>query len=255
MEEIRFIDSLGNKLAGVISIPKNAKSVVVISHGFTSNKNSKTYLDIQEKLNKKNIGTLRYDYYGHGPLFGHKSSPGVSADVTLSKTVESLKAAIKFVRSQGKYNIALLGSSYGGLMSLVVASQDKDIKALVLKSSVTEPIKFWTKRLGNKRIKQWEKEGVLHYHLVLEKYDLNYDYWKDLQKYNTLKSAENLSCPTFIVHGDKDIYVPIEQSYDLAKILNTKVKVISGAGHNYTTTSQYNKMMNAILQFLIKIYN
>lgn len=252
MKKVSFLDASGNQLAGVISIPKDAKSVVIISHGFTSNKDSKTYLDLQEKLNKLNIGTLRYDYYGHGPLFGHKSGYGVSSDVTLSKAVESLKAAIKFVRSHGRYNIALLGSSFGGLISLVVASQDKGIKALVLKSPVTEPIKFWRERLGNQRIVKWKREGVLHYHLILEKYDLKYDYWKDLQKYNTLKSAKNIFCPTFIVHGDKDIYVTIQQSFDLAKVLNIKVNVIPGAGHDYDGPGQYNKMRSLMLQFLTK---
>src|SRR3989344_6718620 len=129
METVSFSDSKGNQLLGILSIPKQAKSIVIMSHGFTSSKDGRLYLELENELNKVGIGTFRYDYYGHGPLYCKGSAYGVSKDATISKCVDSLKAALEFVRSKGDYNIGLVGSSFGGLISLIIASEDSKIKA------------------------------------------------------------------------------------------------------------------------------
>ncbi len=252
MQNIELDDSYGNPVQAILSIPEKAGSIAIMSHGFTSHKNSKLYRDLEGPLNCMGIGTVRYDYFGHGPAYGHQKGYGVSSNTTLSKTSESLKTIVKFVRAQGDYDVGLLGSSFGGLVSLVVASQDPDIKALVLKSSVTEPIRFWRERLGDEKIEKWKKEGIIHVTQDVIEYDLGLEYWKDVQGYDTLTMARNISCPALIIHGEKDACVPISQSYELAKILNAEVSVIEGADHSYTGPGQYERIKLIILDFLVK---
>jgi hypothetical protein len=252
MEEVTFLDSRGNKILGTISIPKQARSVVIISHGFSSSKESKLYVELQNELNRAGIGTLRYDYYGHGRLYCKDIKYTVTRDVTLSKCVDSLKAAIAFVRRKGNYDIGLFGSSFGGLTSLIAASQDPNTKVLVLKSPVIEPIKLWKQRLGNERIEKWKQEGIMRYNERGENFELNYSFWEDLFFYNTHEMAEKITCPILIVHGGDDSVVPIIQSYNLAKIVNTKVRVVKGANHKYTDILQYNEMKSLITAFLIE---
>ena len=250
MANVTLKDNLGNPVEAILSIPEHAKSVVILSHGFTSNKNSRLYVELEGMLNKVGVGTVRYDYFGHGPAYGHTKGYAVSADTTLSKTIESLKAVISFVRSKGEYNIGLLGSSFGGLVSLIAASQDTDIKALVLKSPVTEPKQFWRERLGDAGIKQWKKEGVVRPTQDIVDYDLNFEYWEDLQKYDTLEIAKNISCPALIIHGEKDVCVPMDQSKNLADVLHTDVKVIEGADHSYSGPGQNEKIKSMMSDFL-----
>ncbi|MFH1359224.1 MAG: alpha/beta fold hydrolase [archaeon] len=250
MEEITFSDLNGNQLLGTFSVPKEADSVVIISHGFQSSKESKLYVELQDELNKAGIGTFRYDYYGHGQLYCKEAKYGVTKDVTLSKSVDSLKAAITFVRSKGDYNLGLFGSSFGGLISLIAASQDLKIKALALKSPVIEPIKFWRDRLSNERIAKWEQKGVMHYNEHGENFELNYSFWEDLITYNTLRMAKGLACPILIVHGDSDTVVPIKQSRNLAKIVETEIRVVKGANHDYASPEQYKEMKGLLIDFL-----
>ena len=242
METVSFSDSKGNKLLGIVSIPKQAKSIVIMSHGFTSSKDGKLYLELESELNKNGIGTFRYDYYGHGPLYCKDSAYGVSKDVTISKCVDSLKAALELVRSKGTSEIGLIGSSFGGLISLIIASQDSKIKALALKSPVTEPVEFWKERLGNQRIEKWKKEGIMHYDERSEKFELNYGFWEDLITFDTFKMAKHITCPILIVHGDKDFVVPIKQSQDFAKVVKTKVRIVKGANHVYSDPLHYKEM-------------
>ena len=252
MEEVTFKDSNGNKILGTVSIPKQARTVIIISHGFSSSKDSKLYVELQNEVNKLGFGSLRYDYYGHGKLYCKDAKYTVTRDVTLSKCVDSLKAAISYIRSKGNYDIGLVGSSFGGLISLIVASQDSNMQALALKSPVTEPIEFWKQRLGDKRIKKWKQEGIIHYDEHGEDFELNYNFWEDLLTYDTFKMARNIACPVLIVHGGSDTVVPIKQSQDLAKIVNTKVNIIEGANHDYANPSQYNKMKKLITDFFVE---
>lgn len=252
MQDIELHDSLGNPIQAILSIPENAESIVIMSHGFTSNKNSKLYIELEGLLNNARIGAVRYDYFGHGPAYGHEQGYAVSDNTTLSKTSESLRAVVNFIKTQGEYNLGLLGSSFGGLISIVVASQDPDIKALVLKSSVTEPRQFWRERLGDAKIEQWKKEGVIHITQDIVDYDLKFDYWEDIQNYDTLAMARNISCPVLILHGEKDTCVPISQSHDLARVLHTEVNVVEGADHSYSGPGQYEKIKTTMLDFLIE---
>ncbi len=252
MDEVTFADSRGNHILGTISIPKQAESVVIISHGFSSSKESKLYVELQNELNKAGIGTLRYDYYGHGKLYCKDAKYTVTRDVTLTKCVDGIKAAISLVRSRGDYNIGLIGTSFGGLISIIAASQDSKIHALALKSPVVEPIDFWMQRLGGARIEKWKREGTIHYDECGENFELNYAFWEDLQTYDTFKMAKNIACPVLLVHGDGDTVVPIRQSQNLAKIVDTEVNVVKGANHDYAAPAQYSEMKRLITDFLVE---
>lgn len=261
-ENIEIFDALGNPVSGVLSIPERANSVVVMSHGYSSSKDSRLYRELQDELNGKGIGTLRYDYYGHGPAYGFPGPEyGALGDVTLSKTMESLKAMIDLARQRGEYRIGLLGSSYGGLLSMEAASRDKEIAALALKSPVTEPKTFWRQRIlekyGELGFAQWKNEGKIHYKDRVEDFDLSWGFWHDLQQYDTLAGAKRITCPVLIVHGDSDSYVPFEQSHllskALGKTLKEKVKIIKGADHGYNEPAQYSEMKNLVKDFLFAV--
>jgi len=90
MDDIIFSDLNGNKLLGTLSIPKNARSVVILSHGFTSGKDKKSYLELQEELNKAGIGTFRYSYYGYGPLYCTGLPYPLTKDITRRRCITNL---------------------------------------------------------------------------------------------------------------------------------------------------------------------
>jgi uncharacterized protein len=246
MKSSCFNRKQNNKVYGVLSIPPHATKITIFSHGFSSSKESKIYLDLEKELNKKGIGTLRYDYYGHG------ERPENLEEFTLTKGVHTLHDAIAYIRGQGNYDIVLLGASFGGVISLVASSQDKTIKSLVLKSPVIEPKEFWKNRLGEEGLKRWQKERILHYDDLGERFDLKYSFWEDLQAYNTLELARKIKCPIFIIHGSLDQVVPIRQSQYLLSVLGVKLKIVEGADHSYNNPQHYKYMKEEIVKFFDK---
>ena len=250
MEEIALTSTSGHPVSVVASIPASARTCLIMSHGFTSNMQGPFYKAVERELNQVGIGTLRYEYYGHGSLYGFRSNYGVTPDVTLTKAVASLDAVVSYARSLGVAIIGLLGSSFGGLVSLVYASSEPGIRVLVLKSPVSDPVSFWKSRLGDQGIASWEREGQISYGEGPAQYRLNVEFWRDLQKFDPLGIAQRISCPTLIVHGDKDTVVPIEQSRSLARRIRSQFHVVSGAGHAYDGDGQIEEVKAVALDFL-----
>lgn len=251
MKDTVFKDAKGNNLLGTLSAPSGAKTMVIMSHGFTSSKESKFYVDCERELNALGIGTFRYDSYGHGPLYCKDSKYGVTADVTLTKSVASLEAAIKYVRDSGDYRIILMGSSYGGLLSLVVAAKDPGIVALVLKSPVIQPLALWNERVGVSGMAKWQQSGVLHYDDLGEKYDLNYGFLEDIKNFDVSAFIKQIKCPIFVVHGDADTVVSIKYTYSFVEESGAELHVVKNAHHGYSTPDQHREMKESLMQFIV----
>src|SRR3989338_745125 len=137
-EKIFFQDSNGNNLCGILSNPTSNKNkpVIILIHGFNSGKDSSTNTTLLERLNKINISSFRID------LFAHGESDGSFENLTQSEAVDDVLQAIKFLKGLGYEKIGLEGSSFGGLASIMAASQSFDICILALKCPVSSYLEF-----------------------------------------------------------------------------------------------------------------
>ncbi len=100
---------------------------MIASHGLLSSKDSEKYIALGERLSREGFAMLRFDFRGIG------ESEGRIEDDTVSRRIVDLGSAIDFVKSRpGLGNrIGLVGSSLGGYVSLIKASMDKEIRAVV----------------------------------------------------------------------------------------------------------------------------
>lgn len=249
MKEVIISDIDWIQTLWTLSVPKDADEVAIILHGFSSSKESKLYIDLEKELNNKNIWTFRIDYYGHWKLYCENTKFTVSKDITLTKCINSLKTAIKYIRDLGNYDISLVWASFGWLICMIVTWFDANIKKIVLKSAVTEPISFWNNRLDKNQIFEWKNIGILHYDDCWENFELNYEFYEDLYNYDTFELAQKINADILILHWDQDRVVPIEQTYKFADSINQKVNVINWAGHLYRDSNHYNQMKKLIVDF------
>jgi uncharacterized protein len=249
VSKVTLTSSSGHPIAVEVSIPAGTRSVVIMSHGFTSSKNSSFYTKFESELNDAGLGSIRYDYYGHGELYGFEGAYGVTPDMTLGKALDSLTSVVSYARSLRMREVGLLGASFGGLVSLVYASRNQDIRALVLKSPVTDPVAFWKSRLGQDGIAEWERCGQTSYGEGPARYTLSVEFWHDLQLFDTLTEARGIGCPTLIVHGGNDTVVPIEHSKNLSARIKSILHVVPGAGHAYDGPGQIDEFKKVSLEF------
>jgi len=127
-EKIFFNNSKGDKLCGILSNPtgNKQKPIIIFCHGFTSSKDSRSYLRLEEVLNKKDISIFRFDFYGHG------ESEGSLEDFTIQEGVQDILSAIKCLKSKGYETYIVMGKSRGGVCALRATAKSKDVIAIAM---------------------------------------------------------------------------------------------------------------------------
>ncbi len=206
-----YFESEGQRISGILHLPdqKNPPCVIT-SHGLLSSKDSEKYIALGEQISSEGMGMLRFDFRGIG------ESEGSEEDNTVSKKITDLSAAIDFIRSYpGLGNrIGLLGSSLGGFLSLMKASMDKKIRAVVIWAT---PLHM--DDLGSKKQEE-------DYPFPPEAF------FEDLPKHRLLPLLPKVS-NCLVIHGEKDELVPMEQALGIFDSLSSpkEIHVIGGANH------------------------
>ena len=185
--KIWFESPSGNRICGILSSTDNMDFVTILCHGFASSKEGKTSLELEKALNKENVSTLRFDFFGHG------ESSGKFEAITISESVDDALSAIEFARKKGYKHIGLIGSSFGGMASLVAASKSNDLSFLVLKSPVSAFLGKIVAQKSNCSLGEWEKKGSIDYaNNSGEKLKLNYSFYKDSAKIDGYSCAKKI---------------------------------------------------------------
>jgi alpha/beta superfamily hydrolase len=61
--KIFFENSKGNKLCGILSSSNKNKPIIILCHGLSSSKNTRTNKGLEKVFNKKGISTFRFDFW------------------------------------------------------------------------------------------------------------------------------------------------------------------------------------------------
>ena len=249
-KKIFFKNSKGNKLCGILSNPTSQKEkpIIILCHGFSTSKEGRTYVSLEEILNDEGISTFRFDFFGHG------ESEGKFEEITAFEAVDDIQKAIKFLRESGYKKIGLVGSSFGGMASIIEAGKTDDLYILALKSPVSDYMALIHSRVDEQDIKGWEEKGIIDVTGVDgETRKLKYSFYEEAEKIKAYEAAQNIKVPALIVHGDEDETVPIEQSRKMASLIqNCRLEIIEGADHKYSDTSHFEKMLDLISEFIIE---
>lgn len=250
-EKIFFQNSKGYKLAANLILPSEGYKgkLVVIAHGFNSSKEG-TAAQFAELLIGKGIGSFAIDFYGHG------ESEGDFADITVSEGVDDILSAINYLSENGFEDISLIGTSYGGQCSILAAARTDKLTSLGLRCPVTD---FYLRELATKSkesIEEWEKTGFSVKKYVDNKGNetgVKLSFWEDAMTLNGFVEARSIKIPTFIVHGDQDTTVPIEQSEMLVKVVkNSELKIIENADHKFSDPELKKVALESVVDFICK---
>lgn len=240
MDQKIFIPYVHGKVCGILK-EFSKDYAVIICHGLTSSKDSKTGTALREKLADNQITTLSIDLYAHG------ESSGEMADLTVSRAVDSVVAAYNYLKENGHKKIALVGSSFSGVVCLVAATK-LELQALVLKC----PVFDYPLLLGNrnKEIEKWKETGIREMFSVKFKYGL----YEDAVGLHIQKTARNVTCPTLFIHGLGDKLVPpshSEQAFETIGSSDKKVHFIKGADHFFIHEKHFNEVIKESCNWLI----
>lgn len=223
-EKVEFKNSRGLKLVGTLHKPdKETQKIVVLSHGFTSNKDRISIIKLSKRICEVGFAALRFDFGGSGE--------SDFAPINIENLMDDLKFAIKTMKERGYTRIGLLGVSLGGLCSILVYNEE--IKFLVLLAPVTES-KTPTS-LGERRA-EMEERGFVSINRDGREFRVEKEYLEFRESLNQKELLSGVNCPVLIIHGNKDEFVPLEHSKEALNYLpkESKLEVIEGANHKFT---------------------
>ena len=204
-------------LAATLTIPGGTEPgektpIVILAHGLNSNR---TYLsDVAWKLADQGIASIRFDMGGCG------DSSGESTDMTVATQTENVVDVLEYARGLSWVDtdqVFLFGKSMGGIAVMLAASGHLDEIA---------GIALWYPALVI-------TDGTQHGYLLgttfnaffppatVEAFDFSYSrkFIRQCQCLQMDSVMEKLNCPVLILHGDKDVVVPISYSTHAAEVL------------------------------------
>jgi uncharacterized protein len=209
------VDSGGLKISGLATIPAGGQGphpCVVLSHGLVSSKDSSKHTAISEALENIGIASCRFDYHGCG------ESEGRIEETTLSRRIDNLRQATEWMRRHPSINgrkIGLLGSSFGGATSLILAARDERIQCVSLWATP-----YLLENKGDSSISGINfKEAI----------------FKDFSTYDLLAEARKVS-RCLVIHGEMDEVVPLAEGRKIYENLlePKRFELIEGGDHVFT---------------------
>jgi dipeptidyl aminopeptidase/acylaminoacyl peptidase len=195
----------------------------VVLHGWGSS--SADLLPAAPGLVTAGLPTLLLDARGHG-----RSEP--TSFMSMPRFAEDLEAAVAWLRRDPGIDpdrIAVLGHSVGAGASLLAASRDPRLAAVVAISGMAHPAELIRSSRGLRQAPEPLATRVLT--TIEDTIGHRFDAFAPLHTITTLQM------PVLIVHGTADRTVPVR---DAARLVdaggrNVRLRLVPGAGHRSVT--------------------
>ena len=215
---------------------------IVLVHGSGPNDRDETigpnkpFKDIAWGIATRGIVVLRYEK--RTKQFSEEMS--ILTNITVKEEViNDALLAVEILKNNQHVDpnkIFIIGHSLGGMLAPRIASLDNEIKGIVILAGPTRGIEdLWinqTKYIANidgiidenesyqidlieKQVQKIKQLNMSENEIVFGAYKI---YWEDLNQYNPVETANNLSIHILILQGERDYQVTL---YDFNKWLNS----------------------------------
>jgi pimeloyl-ACP methyl ester carboxylesterase len=156
-----------------------------------------------------------------------------------------------------------VGSSFGGLVSILAASSWPDYRAiredvpplscLALKCPVVDFAEELRLEFGSDGMTRWKTTDTIPNILGgTGRIHLRYALYEDSVELVAYEPARKIDVPTLIVQGDRDELVPLHQSRGLADSLAgvIRLELLPGADHQFTRAEDFRTMTSLLVEWI-----
>ena len=237
---LTFQDGEHHTVAATLAEPESQTGrAVILCHGFLSNKDSRTNLRLTELQIARGISTLRFDWFGMG------ESEGEFGRITVSTCCDQLERAISLMRERGYHELGLIGSSFGGLLAILVAQRHPELRAVGLKCPVPDFPEMLEHEFGSDGIEEWKRTNYIpDVTGGTAPVFLDFAFYESCRAVNAYEAARTIKAPVLIVHGKQDELVPFHQIERLEESLpdDTKLVLLPEADHQFGRPEDFRRM-------------
>lgn len=256
MKKIFFQTEHTPLLCGIWHTPKvQTERAIILAHGITDDKDEGVvFLRLAERLTDAGYAVFRFDFRGHG------ESDGKSIDMTITGELYDLDTAINEVKSHGYTTLGLVGASFGGAISVLYVSSEKEkrISALCLLNPVLNfdhtflhPLLPWIKEKKDHIRHDLEEKGWAE--LGSRKFIIGKPLFDEMVIREPYKEMHAIEIPTIIFHGSADKHVPYEDSKEYVDFLpNGSFVSIEGSEHGFHDEPYTENVIDGVVSFFTK---
>jgi len=246
--------------------PGEKHPMVIFSHGFKGFKDWGGFPYMMQKMAGNGYTAVSFNFSFNGTDKKHPaefSRIDLFAQNTFSRELDDLQTVLDYYYEEAesfnidKNKIALVGHSRGGGISVIKASEDKRVKALITLSSVSH-----FDRYTDEHKKKWQETG---YFEVLntrtnQMMRLNSTLLDDLdqnkQRLDIISAARKLNIPYLIIHGKEDLSVRFSEAEEIYKNSNKNISElfpVENTGHTFGTVHPFKGTTKAFESAIDKI--
>ncbi len=236
------IDGDHGKLSAVLQIPddKAEYPLVMILHGFNSNKNMPLLTQIADKLEHSGIATIRFDFNGHG------QSEGSFQNMTISNELNDVKKVYEYVQNLPEItSVSVTGHSQGGVVSGLLAGEygAEKIKSVVLMAPAS--VLRELARKGDLFGTKFDTDNIPEYIELFNGLRVGRAYLEDAKNLPIYEISAQYQGPVLIIHSQDDELVPYSNGEEYNQIYqNSELKALRGFDHNFTkNTAEITQMV------------
>lgn len=240
--EYQELETKRGKLRGLLTTPDNeSKNIIVMFHGYTGHKNENGFLfkQITKRCVEIGYATIRFDFYGSG------DSDGDYSEMTFLTEVEDGRQIIEYAyHLNNDKPIILLGFSMGGAIAGFLSYEyiDKIDKLILLSPAGC---------MAEHAAETFKTHQVLADNVDLGGYYVNKAFLESFKGLDLYQNIEKFTKPVLIIHGEKDVSVPIEYGKKYAnKYPHSIFHMINGSSHCYTKVEYRKEVQDYIVDFL-----
>ncbi|KAK8553328.1 hypothetical protein V6N13_062136 [Hibiscus sabdariffa] len=219
----------GEKLVGLLH-ESESKEIVVLCHGFKSNKGDIVLVNLAAALEKEGISVFRFDFAGHG------ESEGSLLFADFDRETDDIRAVVQHFSGENHVVSAILGHSKEFNCTYISISVGYRVTKKVLMNLLTTDIREACREINKecRKTRIWSLFVIVRLtSLFLYEFILGV-----VVKYRVLT-----------IHGSADKMNPVDDALEFAEVIrNHQLHIIEGADHRYT--SHQTELASAVVKFI-----
>jgi pimeloyl-ACP methyl ester carboxylesterase len=222
-----FPGAEGDRLVGILHRPDgHVAGAVLIAPCFTCGKGIATASRLARAVSAAGYAALRFDFTGLG------DSEGDFTEVTLTRDVGDVRAAVAALVDADLGPIAVLGHSLGGAAALLAAQSLPEVRAVAVLAAPSSTDHARRRIIGNLG-EEIEREGSAVLSAGGRDFRIGVALGADLDHHDVRGAVMGLDRPLLVLHGSADTVVELAEGEAIHAFAAEpkRLAVIDGADH------------------------
>ncbi|KAG7627663.1 putative feruloyl esterase [Arabidopsis thaliana] len=232
------------KLVGLLH-ETGSTDIVVLCHGFRSNKSNQIMSNVAAAIQKEGISAFRFDFSGNG------ESEGSFYYGNYNHEADDLHSVVQYFSNKNRVVPLILGHSKGGDVVLLYASKYHDVRNVINLSGRYDLKKGIRERLGEDFLERIKQQGFIDVGDGKSGYRVTEKSLMDRLSTDIHEACLKIDkeCRVLTVHGSEDEVIPVEDAKEFAKIIpNHKLEIVEAANHGYT--EHQSQLVSTVMEFI-----